>query len=222
MIIVHHLNNSRSQRVLWLLEELDLDYTIEFYRRQPSLRAPADLRVIHPLGKSPVIVDGDKTIAESGAIAEYLVDVYGNERLVPPTGTEERLQYTYWLHYAEGSLMPPLLVELLAGQIAGPQVPWFARPVARRIAGTLRDRFIDPEIKLHLDFIEGKLAESPYFCGSDLTAADIQMSFPLEAATARGGLNQSRPKTWDWLNRIHARPAYRSALEKGGAYELLR
>lgn len=222
MIIVHHLNNSRSQRVLWLLEELDLDYTIEFYRRQPSLRAPADLRVIHPLGKSPVIVDGDKTIAESGAIAEYLVDVYGNERLVPPTGTEERLQYTYWLHYAEGSLMPPLLVELLAGQIARPQVPWFARPVARRIAGTLRDRFIDPEIKLHLDFIEGKLAESPYFCGSDLTAADIQMSFPLEAATARGGLNQSRPKTWDWLNRIHARPAYRSALEKGGAYELLR
>jgi glutathione S-transferase len=222
MIIVHHLNNSRSQRILWLLEELGLDYTVEFYRRQPSLRAPADLRVIHPLGKSPVIIDGDKTIAESGAIADYLVDVYGNGRLVPPTGTKERLQYTYWLHYAEGSLMPPLLVELLAGQIAGPQVPWFARPVARRIAGTLRDRFIDPEIKLHLDFIEGELAESPYFCGSDLTAADIQMSFPLEVATARGGLNQSRPKTWDWLNRIHARPAYRSALEKGGAYELLR
>jgi glutathione S-transferase len=222
MIIVHHLNNSRSQRVLWLLEELGLDYTIEFYRRQPSLRAPADLRTIHPLGKSPVIVDGDKTIAESGAIAEYLVDAYGNGRLVPTAGTKERLQYTYWLHYAEGSLMPPLLVQLLAGQITGPQVPWFARPVAGRIAGTLRDRFIDPEIKLHLDFIEGELAKNPYFCGSDLTAADIQMSFPLEAATARGGLSQSRPKTWEWLNRIHARPAYRRALEQGGAYELLR
>jgi glutathione S-transferase len=206
-----------------LLEELGLDYTIEFYRRQPSLRAPADLRAIHPLGKSPIIVDGDKTITESGAIAEYLVDSYGNRRLVPTIGTKERLQYTYCLHYAEGSLMPPLLVQLLAGQIAGPQVPWFAPPVARGASPPpLRDRFIDPEIELHLDFIEGELAESPYFCGSDLTAADIQKSFPLEAAAARGGLNQSRPKTWDWLNRIHARPAYRRALEKGGAYELLR
>lgn len=222
MIVLHHLNNSRSQRILWLLEELGLDYTIQFYRREPSLRAPADLRAIHPLGKSPVIVDGDKTIAESGAIIEYLVHGYGKGRLVPPVGTNERLRYTYWLHYAEGSLMPPLLVELLAGQIAGPQVPWLARPVARRIAGTLRDRFIDPEIKRHLDFIEAELAKSPYFCGTDLTAADIQMSFPLEAAAARGGLNQSRPKTWDWLNRIHARPAYRRALEKGGAYQLLR
>jgi glutathione S-transferase len=222
MIVVHHLNNSRSQRVLWLFEELGLDYTIKFYRRQPSLRAPADLRAIHPLGKSPIITDGDNTIAESGAIIEYLVNGYGKGRLAPPPGTKERLQYAYWLHYAEGSLMPPLLVQLLAGRIAGPEVPWFARPVARRIAGILRDRFIDPEIKLHLDFIEGELAKSPYFCGGDLTAADIQMSFPLEAAAARGGLDQSRPRTGDWLNRIHARPAYRRALEKGGPYELLR
>jgi len=225
MIVLHHLNNSRSQRVLWLLEELGLAYTIEFHQRQPSLRAPADLRAIHPLGKSPVIVDGDNTIAESGAIIEYLVDRYGKGRLVPPPDTEARLRYTrytYWLHYAEGSLMPPLLVELLAGQIAGPQMPWLARPVARRIAGALRDRFIDPEIKLHLDFIERELEKSLYFCGRDFTAADIQMSFPLEAAAARGGLDPSRPKTWDWLNRVHARPAYRRALEKGGSYELLR
>ncbi|HEX4114144.1 MAG TPA: glutathione S-transferase [Stellaceae bacterium] len=222
MITVHHLNNSRSQRVLWLLEELGLDYQIKFYRREPSMRAPASLRAIHPLGKSPVITDGDLTLAETGAIIDYLVGRYGNGRLIPPPETEARRRYTYWLHYAEGSLMPPLLMGLIASRIAGPQVPWFARPVAKRIAATLRDTFIAPQIKLHLDFIEGELAARAFFCGEEFTAADVQMSFPLEAAAMRAGLDQSRPRIWDWLQRIHARPAYQRALEKGGKYELLR
>jgi len=222
MIVVHHLNNSRSQRVLWLLEELGLEYEIKHYQREPTMRAPASLRAVHPLGKSPVITDGENTLAETGAIVEYLVDGYGKGRLVPPPDTPARLRYTYWLHYAEGSLMPPLLMRLIASRIAGPQVPWFARPIAKRIAATLQDTFIGPQIKLHLDFVESELAGRAYFAGDELTAADVMMSFPLEAAAARGGLDQSRPKTWDWLQRIHARPAYQRALEKGGKYELLR
>jgi glutathione S-transferase len=215
MIVVHHLNNSRSQRVLWLLEELGLDYEIKFYQREPNLRAPASLLAIHPLGKSPVITDGENTIAESGAIMEYLVDGYGKGRLIPPPDT-------YWMHYAEGSLMPPLLMTLIAGRIDGPQLPWFARPIAKRIASTLRDTYIAPQLKLHLDFLESELASRAYFTGDEFTAADMQMSFPLEAASARAGLDQSRPKLWDWLQRIHARPAYQRALEKGGPYQLLR
>ncbi|HEY5208644.1 MAG TPA: glutathione S-transferase [Stellaceae bacterium] len=222
MIVVHHLNNSRSQRVLWLLEELGLEYEIKFYQREPSMRAPASLRAVHPLGKSPVITDGENTIAETGAIVEYLVDGYGKGRLIPPPDTKARLQYTYWLHYAEGSLMPPLLMGLIAGRIAGPQVPWFVRPVAKRISATLRDSYIAPSLKLHFDFIEDELGSRAYFTGDEFTAADVMMSFPLEAASVRAGLDQGRPKTWDWLQRIHARPAYQRALEKGGKYELLR
>jgi glutathione S-transferase len=222
MIVVHHLNNSRSQRVLWLLEELGLDYEIKFYQRGPNMRAPAELRAIHPLGKSPVISDGENTIAESGAIVEYLVDGYGKGRLIPPPDTKARLRYTYWLHFAEGTLMPPLLINLIASRIAGQQVPWFARPIARRIARSIQEGFSGPEIDRDLDFIERELADRAYFCGEEFTAADVQMSFPLEAASARGGLDQKRPKIWDWLQRIHARPAYQRALEKGGKYELLR
>jgi glutathione S-transferase len=222
MITVHHLNNSRSQRVLWLLEELGLDCEIKFYQREPSMLAPASLRAVHPLGKSPVITDGDNTLAESGAIIEYLVEKYGEGRLAPPAGSKERLRYIYWMHYAEGSLMPPLLMGLIANRIGGPQVPFFARPIAKRIAGTLRSSYVEPQLKLHLDYIEGELAKSIFFAGIDFSAADIQMSFPLEAASARAGLDQSRPKIWGWLERIHARPAYQRALDKGGKYELLR
>jgi glutathione S-transferase len=229
MIVVHHLNNSRSQRVLWLLEELGLDYEIKFYQRQPNMRAPAELRAVHPLGKSPVIrdtsnttADGGVTIAETGAIVEYLVGRYGDGRLAPTPGTTERLRYTYWLHFAEGTLMPPLLINLIASRIAGPQVPWFARPIAKRIAANIQSGFSGPEITRDLDFIESELSARAFFCGDDFTAADVQMSFPLEAAAARGGLDQTRPKTWNWLQRIHARPAYQRALEKGGKYELLR
>ena len=222
MIIVHHLNNSRSQRVLWLLEELGTPYEIKRYERDPAtMLAPATLRAVHPLGKSPVITDDGLTIAESGAITEYLVDRYGEGRLAPPPGTPERLRYTYWLHYAEGSAMPPLVMKLIFHRM--PQrVTAILRPLARRIAAGVLSGFVEPQIKLHLDYMEGELAKSTWFAGSEFTAADIQMTFPLEAAAARGGLDASRAKLWSFLERVHARPGYKRALERGGRYELLR
>jgi glutathione S-transferase len=223
MVIVHHLNNSRSQRVLWLLEELGVEYDIKRYQRDAvTMLAPATLRAVHPLGKSPVITDGELTIAESGAIVEYLVERYGAGRLVPPPGTPERLRYTYWLHYAEGSAMPPLLMKLIFERIEKGPMPFFVRPVARAIAGKAKSSFIEPNIARHLDFMEAELGKSEWFAGREFSAADIQMSFPLEAAVARGGLDASRPKLMAFLERIHARPAYKRAVERGGEYKLLR
>ncbi|MEG4999603.1 glutathione S-transferase [Microcoleus sp. B4-D4] len=222
MITVHHLNNSRSQRVLWLLEELDLEYEVKRYERDPkTMLAPASLRAVHPLGKSPVITDGALTLAESGAIVEYLVDRYGGGRLAPELGTPERLRYIYWLHYAEGSAMPPLVLKLVFNQVETSPMPFFARPIARAIVDRVNKSFIDPQIALHLGYLEAELEKSLWFVGSEFTAADIQMSFPLEAAAAQVGLDSSRPKLMGFLDRIHGRPAYRRALERGGAYELL-
>jgi glutathione S-transferase len=223
MITVHHLNDSRSQRILWLLEELELPYEIVRYKRDPAtMLAPPALRAVHPLGKSPVITDGALTLAESGAIVEYLVERYGNGRLIPPAGTPERLRYTYWLHYAEGSAMPPLLLKLAFTRVANAPMPFFARAIARRIADGALRAFVDPQIARHLDYLEGELGRSPWFAGNAFTAADVQMSFPLEAAAARGGLGASRPKLAAFLERIHARAGYARALERGGEYRLLR
>jgi glutathione S-transferase len=223
MIVVHHLNNSRSQRVLWLLEELGVPYEVKRYERDAeTMLAPASLRAVHPLGKSPVITDGDRTVAESGAIVEYLVDRYGKGSFAPPPGTPERLRYTYWIHYAEGSAMPPLLLKLVFDRVEGAPMPFFVKPIARAIAGKAKSSFIEPQIKLHLDYIESELGKSTWFAGNEFSAADVQMSFPLEAAAARAGLDGHRPKTTAFLERIHARPAYKRALDKGGAYELLR
>ncbi len=222
MITVHHLNNSRSQRILWLLEELGIEYEIQRYERDPkTMLAPASLRKIHPLGKSPVITDGALTLAESGAIIEYLVERYGNGRLIPALGTPERLRYTYWLHYAEGSAMPPLLLKLIFDQIENRPMPFFVRPIAKSITGRVKSSFIEPQIAQHLDYLEAELGKSTWFAGNEFTAADIQMSFPLEAAAARAGLNASRPQLMAFLERIHTRPAYQNALNRGGAYELL-
>ncbi|CAB3721461.1 hypothetical protein R8871_04893 [Paraburkholderia graminis C4D1M] len=220
MLTVHHLNNSRSQRVLWLLEELGVPYEIKRYERDPkTMLAPPELRAVHPLGKSPVITDDGLTIAESGAIIEYLVDKYGQGRFAPAAGTPERLRYTYWLHYAEGSAMPPLLLKLIALRIASAPMPFFAKPIARKIAGTLQSSFVDPQLKLHLGYIEEQLSKSAWFAGDEFSAADVQMSFPLEAATARGGMEL--PAVTAFLQRIHARAAYRRALERGGEYGVL-
>ncbi|KAE8758468.1 glutathione S-transferase [Paraburkholderia madseniana] len=222
MLIAHHLNNSRSQRVLWLLEELGVPYEIKRYERDPkTMLATPELRAVHPLGKSPVITDDGQTLAESGAIIEYLVDKYGQGRFAPAAGTPERLRYTYWMHYAEGSAMPPLLLKLIALRIASAPMPFFATPIARKIAWTLQSSFIDPQLKLHLGYINKELGASGWFVGNDFTAADVQMSFPLEAATARGGMEGQIPAVVDFLKRIHARPAYQRALERGGKYELL-
>ncbi|MBN3910843.1 MAG: glutathione S-transferase [Nostoc sp. NMS1] len=206
MIVVHHLNNSRSQRVLWLLEELEIDYEIKFYERdQKTMLAPASLREVHPLGKSPVITDAENTVAESGAIIEYIVGRYGNGQLIPPSGTPERLHYTYWLHYAEGSAMPPLVMNLVFNRFG--------------VGDNVNDGFIAPQIKLHFDYIEGELGKSTWFVGEEFTAADIQMSFPLEIVAMEAELISSRPKIKQFIERIHARPAYKRALERGGKYD---
>ena len=216
-ITVHHLDNSRSQRVLWLLEELGLPYEIAHYRRDPkTMLAPASLRKIHPLGKSPVITDGALTVAESGAIVEYLVAREG--RLAPATGTPERLRYTYWLHFAEGSAMPPLLLKLVCDRIASAPLPFFVRPIARGIAAKVEATAVQPNLKRQFDFMESELAARDWFAGDAFSAADIQMSFPLEAAAQRAGLDARWPRLKDFLARIHARPAYERALERGGPY----
>jgi glutathione S-transferase len=207
MIVVHHLNNSRSQRVLWLLEELGIEYDIKFYERDPkTMLAPASLLWVHPLGKSPVITDGEQTVAESGAIIEYIVSRYGNGRLIPPSDTPERLRYTYWLHYAEGSAMPPLVMNLIFNRFGAGD-------------SSANDAFIAPQIKLHFDYIEGELGKSTWFAGEEFTAADIQMSFPLELVAMQAELISNRPHIKEFIERIHARPAYKRALERGGKYD---
>jgi glutathione S-transferase len=210
MIQVHHLNNSRSQRILWLLEELGVPYEIVHHQRDPMIRrAPAALREIHPLGKSPVICDGDLTLAESGAIIEYLIGTYGDGKFVPERGSAAHTQYLYWLHFAEGTAMMQLLVRLYLGRLGEA-----AAPLAS---------VVDADIKRILDFMEGELEPDRFFVGDTLTGADINMSFPLEAAVARGGLTQaSHPKVFALLDTMQARPAYKRALERGGPYELMR
>ncbi|MET0720799.1 MAG: glutathione S-transferase [Tardiphaga sp.] len=219
MLTVHHLNNSRSQRVLWLLEELGVPYEIVRYQRQKNMLAPPELRAVHPLGKSPVITDNGNTIAESGAIIDYVVGTYGEGRLIPPAGMPERLRYTYWLHYAEGSAMPPLLLKLIFLTMPR-RAPMLLRPLVNAISKKALDTMVDPQLKSHMAFWEGELSKSEWFAGSEFSAADIQMSFPLEAASSRGGLAQGHPKAMAFLARIHARPAYQRALEKGGPYSV--
>ena len=222
MITVHHLENSRSQRILWLLEELEIDYAIEKYKRDPvTSLAPPELLKLHPLGKAPVVTDGDITLAESAAIVEYLVDNYGDGRLRPAAGSAEARSYTNWLHFAEGSMMPLMLVSLIIGRIASAPMPFFAKPIARGIAAKVRSGYLDPNVKRSLDFMESTLDASHWFCGDAMTAADIQMSFPIEAAAVRTDLQQNYPRLSDFLMRIHDRAAYKRALEKGGPYELM-
>ena len=204
MIIVHHLENSRSQRILWMLEELGLPYTIKRYERnKQTMLAPPELKAVHPLGKSPVIEDDGQVVAETGAIVEYLVDK-ADGRLGAPANRAAALRYRFWLHYAEGSMMPPLLLKLVLARI----------PVMGKIAL----KRIQPMIDVHLDYVEAELSKRAWFAGDQMTAADIMMSFPLEAARSRAGLDESRPATMAWLGKVHARPAYHAALAKGGPY----
>ncbi|WP_026471533.1 glutathione S-transferase [Alkanindiges illinoisensis] len=224
MITLHHLNNSRSQRILWLMEELEIPYQIKFYQRDAkTMLAPPELKAVHPLGKSPVITDdgnpmGNITLAESAVIIDYLVKTYGNGRLMPADNTPERIRYDYWMHYAEGSAMPPLVMKLIFNQIPKQKMPFFARPIARKITERVLGAYIDPQLKLHLDYLSSELQPSGWFVGDTFSAADIQLSFPLEAASQRTSLKQQYPKLVDFLKRIHARPAYQRALQKGGAY----
>ena len=204
MIVVHHLENSRSQRILWLLEELGLDYEVRRYSRDPkTMLAPPELARIHPLGKSPVIEDGAHILAETGAIVEYLVEREGG-RLGPPARRESVLRYRQFVHYAEGSLMPVLFGLLIVRRLGILGRP--ARPTLLKMAAR------------HLDWLESELSGRDWFAGEEFSAADIMMSFPLEVARGRAGLGAERPNLIDWLERLHARPAYAAALRKGGAY----
>jgi len=223
MIVVHHLNNSRSQRILWLLEELGLEYEIKPYQRdQQTMLAPPELRAVHPLGKSPVVSVDGLTLAESGAIIEYLSDRYGAGKLAPASNTPERVPYLYWLHFAEGSAMSPLLLKLIFDRIKGPQTPFLVRPLARSIADKVLGLMVLPNLKRHLDYMEGELAKAEWFAGNTFTSADIQMSFAVEASRLRAGLDESRPKLMAWLRKIHERPAYKRALERGGKYDFAK
>jgi glutathione S-transferase len=219
MITVHHLNNSRSQRVLWLLEELGVAYEIKKYERNPkTMLAPPALEEVHPLGKSPVITDDDITVAESGAILEYLVERYDDGRLAPAVGTPARLRWRYWMHFAEGSAMTPLLIKLICDKVVQSPMPFFVKPIARAISAKVQAMAVEPNLERQWDFMESELTLNKWFAGNDFSTADIQMSFPLEAAAQRAGLDASRPKLMAFLKRIHARPAYKRALKRGGPY----
>ena len=216
MLTVHHLNNSRSQRVLWMLEELAVPYRIEFYQRdKQTMLAPASLKLVHPLGKSPVVTDNDVTVAESAVIIQYLVDRYGNGNFMPAAGTKAMRDYQYFMHYAEASAMPPLLLKLVFSRLAKP-MPVFIRPIGKLISKTVQDRFINPQLATHMKFIESHLANDTWFAGDEFSAADVQMSFPMEAFAARGPKGLEVPHIKAFIERIHARPAYQAAIEKGG------
>lgn len=227
MITVHHLENSRSQRLLWLLEELQHPYTVKRYERDSkTMLAPPALKAVHPLGKSPVITDDARTIAETGAIIEYVLQRYGKDAdgkrlLTPEPDSDAWLDYTYYMHYAEGSLMPLLVMTLIFTQIPKSPMPFLVRPVAKGLCGKVRSSFLAPQIDTHLKMVESHLANQQWFAGDTFTAADIQMSFPLEAAAARAGSMDRYPAIGAFLERIHARPAYQRALTQGGPYRIL-
>ncbi|PZU95279.1 MAG: glutathione S-transferase [Pseudanabaena sp.] len=221
MITIHHLNNSRSQRILWLLEELEVAYEIKFYKRDSqTMLAPQSLRDIHPLGKSPVLTDGQNTVAESGAIIEYILKNYGGDKLRPEPNTKESLLFTYWLHYAEGSAMPPLVMSLVFTEAPKQPMLFLVKPIIKAFCDRFLSTFVNPQIKLHIDFLENEIKNKLWFAGQEFSAADIQLSFPLEAAAARGNLNSNHPNLLDFLKRIHSREAYQKALQKGGTYNL--
>lgn len=222
MLTVHHLENSRSQRLLWLLEELETPYQIQRYARDArTLQAPPALKAVHPLGKSPVVTDDGLTLAESGAIIEYVLERYGNGRLAPARGSPARVRLTYWLHYAEGSLMPLLVMKLVFAQVEKARAPFFVKPLIKAIVRNVNRAYLDRELRLHLDYLEAELTQAAWFAGEEFTAADIQMSFPVEAAFARAASGSDYPRLRAWLERIQARPAWRRALDKGGPYQVL-
>ena len=219
MLTLHHLNNSRSQRLMWMFEELSLDYEVKHYQRNPkTMLAPPELEKIHPLGKSPVITEGDVVMAESGAIIEYVLQNHGPQ-FIPEKNTPAYYQYLYWLHFAEGSLMPPLLLSLVLDKVRTSPMPFFAKPIAKSISQQVSSAFVSPNIKRLLGYIDAHLENHDWFASDSLTGADFQMSFPLEAAQARGAIDRRYPNIQRYLRRIHERPAYQRGLEKGGPYD---
>ena len=219
MLVLHHLNNSRSQRILWLLEELQIDYTLKTYQRDAKTNlAPAQLKLIHPLGKSPIITDGDATIAESGAIIEYIVTQYGNGRVLSELSQAEKQEQSFWLHFAEGSFMPPLVTRMVLDKGKEKAAPFFIKYVVDKFVTAVMDAYFGPNIKSNIEFVERHLSDREWFVGDSLSAADFQMSFPLEAIVAKLG-NHAPPAICAFVERVHAREAYQRGLEKGGKYD---
>ena len=219
MVVVHHLADSRSQRILWILEELGVDYRVKRYARDPKTAlAPEALRKVHPLGKAPVVTDQGQTYAESGAIIEYLARTYGDEKWAPRPEDDTYWRFAYWMHYAEASMMPPLLLKLVFDELRDGPVPFFVKPVLRKIADEVDKAFINQQIKTHFSYVDQYLADHEWFAGGDISAADIQMSFPLEAAMARGTVDDGYPAIVAYVQRFQAREAYRKALKRGGDY----
>lgn len=222
MITVHHLENSRSQRVLWLLEELGLEYEVKRYERNKKTNlAPESLKAVHPLGKSPVISDGQQIVAESGVITEYLIHRYGEDSMRFEIGSQQWLDATYWMHYAEGSLMPLMVMKLIFSQVKKAPMPFFVKPVAKGISNKVIQSYVQPNIDTHLEFINNHLKDKNWFVGESLSGADIQMIFPLEAASARANVKTQYPEIQRYLNQVHDRPAYKRGLETGGPYQLM-
>ncbi|HCB1500950.1 glutathione S-transferase [Klebsiella oxytoca] len=219
MLTVHHLNQSRSQRVLWALEELQLPYQIVSYQRGKNMLAPAELKDIHPLGKSPVVEDNDYILAESGAILEYLQETYDSVQRFRPQSIEDKLQYRFWLHYAEGSLMPLLLMKLVFVSLGKPPVPFGMRTLGNALGKGVQKAWLDRQVGTHARFIEEHLSRHRWFAGEALSMADIQMSFPAMALLARGGVDHL-PHLTQWVQRIEQRPAWQRAIERGGPFTL--
>ena len=219
MITVHHLENSRSQRILWMLEEMGVEYELKRYERDRKTNlAPPELKEIHPLGKSPVITDGNQTIAETGAIVEYLVDKYGNGRFRPAAGSDELLRYRYWLHAAEGTLMPLMVMTLIFNKIET-AAPMLVRPIAKGISGQVKKTYLQPNTRANMEHIEAELGRSTWFAGEELSGADFMMIFPIEAMMKRTHMADKYPRIKAYAERVHAMPGYRRALERGGPYD---
>lgn len=217
MLIVHHLNNSRSHRILWLLEELGVEYEIKQYQRDPkTFQAPASLKSVHPLGLSPVITDGDITVAESGAIIEYVLYRYGEHRLKPLVGSSDWLQFNYWMHFAEGTLMPMLFLQLVLANIVY-HSPFFVKPIVKSIQAKVNHALIRPRLIRYIQLIESTLEKSTWLAGNEFTAADIQMAIPLLWAAENQSLLQSSSNIHAFLNRVQNRPAFKKTIEKGGS-----
>ena len=220
MLTVHHLENSRSQRVLWMLEELGAEYEVRRYERdRKTSLAPAALKAVHPSGKSPVLEDDGVVVAETGAIVEYLVDRHDGA-LAPARGTPDYLRYRYWVHAAEGSFMPPMVFTLFLNRMETAPMPFFARPIARKLTGAVRGGYLNHTIGALFGHLNDELGKSPWLAGESLTAADIMMSFPIEAFAKRGDVS-SCPNIAAFVERIHGREAFKRALERGGPYALM-
>lgn len=219
MLLVHHLNHSRSQRVLWALEELNLPYQMVRYQREPTMLAPASLKKVHPLGKSPVVEDNGLILAESGAILEYLQETYDHEKHLRPESPGEKLACRFWLHYAEGSLMPLLTMKLVFNSLGNSPMPWLLRPVGKAIGRGVQKAYLDKQLMTHVDYIEAHLAQSSWFAGESFSIADIQMSFPIMALLARGA-SRDAEHTYAWYKRIQNRPAFQRAIVQGGPFDI--